>query len=102
MSNGIYSFEDFKGQEMSDCDCVFTKDTNRKILQHDGIYFNEASGEYYDNKIRLLIDCLKGGMTKEELRLATNLDPDDDVDEAGYIFWTTFEENQSCDLCNHS
>ncbi|SES77016.1 hypothetical protein SAMN05421676_101406 [Salinibacillus kushneri] len=79
------------------CQCTFTKDTNRRLIHDEGVFFNEISGEYYDSKIRLIIDCLKEGMSKEEVRIAC--DVDSDSNEAGYIFWTTFEED-SCAICS--
>lgn len=64
-----------------------TTDTKREIQAGEGLYYNEFTGEWYDSKLRLLIDALKSGSTKEELAEACDIDND-----YCYIFWTTYEE----------
>ena len=63
-----------------------TKDTNRHLEEGEGVYYNEATGDFYHSKLRLLIDLYRSGWTRQEIEEALDLESD-----TGCIFWTTYE-----------
>ncbi|WP_026801505.1 hypothetical protein [Pontibacillus halophilus] len=50
------------------------EDTGKLIEAGEFAYFHEGTCEWYESKIRLLIDCLKRGISKEELRQACDVE----------------------------
>ncbi|NRG44260.1 hypothetical protein HRF87_05720 [Bacillus sp. CRN 9] len=61
-----------------------TVDTNKVLSLDDGVFYNECTGEYYENWIRMIIDCYKSGLTKEEILEGL------DIENDGWLFWTTY------------
>lgn len=64
---------------------AITQDTNRKLATGEGAYYNEREGEWYDSIEALIKDLKDSGMDDEDIEEAR------DIDEDGYIFYTTVE-----------
>lgn len=62
-----------------------TEDTKRYLQDGEGAFYCESDGTWYDNWIRLIADCYKSGMTKEEIEESL------DLENNGFIFYTEFE-----------
>lgn len=77
----IMSFDDY----ILECEPTYTEDTKRLLKNHDDCYYIEGVSEYWDSWLRMVIDCFKCGMTKEEIRRALDL-------EHGYMYFTEFWE----------
>ncbi|WP_273123396.1 hypothetical protein [Bacillus weihaiensis] len=63
-----------------------TKDTGRFLQDGEEAFYIEGA-EWYDSKLRLLIDCFKSGMTKQEIEELLFCH---DTNEDGIIYWTEF------------
>ncbi|MGP4074116.1 hypothetical protein ACTWQB_16545 [Piscibacillus sp. B03] len=82
---------------MNNCTCVFTEDTQRRLEDGEGVFFNEDTGDYYDSKLRLLVECFRRGMRKQAIVEALDIE-NDEVPFAGYIYWTAFD-GDPCPVC---
>ncbi|PFP09206.1 hypothetical protein COJ90_21065 [Priestia megaterium] len=61
-----------------------TEDTGRYLQEDEGVFHCEGDGTWYDNWIRLIIDCYKSGMTREEIEEGLDLEAN------GFIYYTEF------------
>lgn len=64
-----------------------TEDTGRFLQDGEEAFYIEGAVEWYDSKLRLLIDCFKSGMTKQEINESLFCP---DTNEDGIIYWTEF------------
>lgn len=64
-----------------------TEDTGRFLKNGEGAFYIEGAFEWYDSKLRLLIDCFKSGMTKQEIYESLFCSENN---HEGIIYWTEF------------
>ncbi|WP_047980640.1 hypothetical protein [Ornithinibacillus contaminans] len=62
----------------------YTEDTKRLLKNGDTAYYIEGACEWWDSWLRMIIDCFKSGMSKEDIREAL------DLENGGNIYWTEY------------